>query len=82
MTSLLVSLSDDADGLVIADAIRIEEVIASGPEIQVRSPLSGELRSGVSLVSLGSVERTSLPVTPVDTTITIQNAGDTPLNLR
>ena len=35
-SSLVVQLSDDANGFVIADAVRVEKIAAEGPEIEVR----------------------------------------------
>ncbi|MDA0281813.1 MAG: choice-of-anchor D domain-containing protein [Planctomycetota bacterium] len=73
-TTLTVSLSDDADGNVIADAIRIERI--TGPEIQV--DLAGTvLVSGTSTVDFG----THIVGVTETRTFTVTNLGATALTV-
>ncbi|MCO6454871.1 MAG: choice-of-anchor D domain-containing protein, partial [Pirellulaceae bacterium] len=72
--TLIVQISNDADGLVIADAIRIEQVV--NPEIAVNQGAT-ELTDGVSLVDYGQTS-TGAPVT---LTYTVENLGGFALDL-
>ncbi|MEX0777320.1 MAG: PQQ-dependent sugar dehydrogenase [Phycisphaeraceae bacterium] len=77
--TLVVTISDDADQYVDADAIRIERIgdlPAPGPEIAIA--LDGaDLVSGQSVVDFGS----TAPGSPQRRTLTLRNTGQTMLNL-
>lgn len=73
--TLIVKLSDLADGRLNADAIRIER-LAAAPEIQVTQ--SGtNIVDGISSVNLGSTSLDS----PITTTFTVTNRGGETLHL-
>ncbi len=72
--TLTVTLTDQADGAVIADAIRVEALVGHGPEILVSGP--------PHLADGDSFEFGDTPVgTPVDQTFTVYNAGTSGLTL-
>jgi len=72
--TLIVELGDNANGAVIADAIRIEELPAHGPEIQVVA--SQNVPDGGS-VDLGTTPKAE----PLETTFTVINMGTSNLSL-
>lgn len=71
-SSLVVRLSNDANGRLNADAIRIERVgdLANAPEIQVLQGTT-DIPDGTGSVSFG----TTPPGTPVTRTFTVRNVG-------
>lgn len=74
---LTVRLSDAADGIVLADAIRIDRVdnLAGGAEVSVKA-------AGVSLATGGAVAFGSSPSgTPVSRVFTVRNVGGSDLDL-
>jgi hypothetical protein len=77
-TSLTVRLSNDANGRLNADAIRIERVgeLANAPEIQVLDGTT-DIVDGSGSVSFG----TTPPGTPVSRTFTVRNVGTQELTL-
>ena len=76
--TLTVELSDNADGLVIADAVRIERLgdVVPGPEIQV-SVDGGVLNDDTGVVDFGDVEADRT----VSKVFTVTNLGTTDLTL-
>lgn len=74
-STLTVSLSDDANGVVIADAIRIERIV--GPEVVVLDGTTS-LVDGVSTVDFGTV----LVSGTLTKTFTVTNVGATPLTVQ
>ncbi|MDB5386215.1 MAG: Extracellular serine protease precursor [Planctomycetaceae bacterium] len=76
-TTLTVTLGNNANGYVIADAIRIEVPSAAGPEIQVLNGTT-DLTSGSSTVDFGTATQGAANVSK---TITIKNLGSSPLIL-
>ncbi|MCA9245959.1 MAG: choice-of-anchor D domain-containing protein [Planctomycetales bacterium] len=74
--SLTVTLGDDADGFVIADAILVREVTVPGPEIHVTQGAT-TLSDGASLVDFG----TTMQGTPVPLVFTVYNMGGSTLEL-
>ena len=76
--TLTVELSDDADGVVIADAVRIERLgdVVPGPEIQV-SVDGGVLDDNTGVVDFGDVEADR----PLSRVLTVTNLGTTDLTL-
>ncbi|MFM7149934.1 MAG: S8 family serine peptidase, partial [Gemmataceae bacterium] len=73
--TLKVRMSDNANGSVIADAIRIERVGPASPDITVAIGMSNLPVNGT--VSFG----TTLANVPVQKTFTVKNAGSATLNL-
>ena len=75
---LIVTLTDDADGLVIADAVRIARVedIDPNPEIELTSDAEN-IEDNVGVVDFGSVQAGVL----ASKDFTISNTGTTPLFL-
>jgi len=76
--TLVVRLTDDANGRLNADAVRIARVgdLVNVPEIQVLDGVT-DIADGTGLVSLGSTP----PGTPIARTFTVQNLGTQPLTL-
>lgn len=75
-STLTVTLGDDANGTVVADAIRIEQVVNAAPEISVQE--AGTLLvDGESTVDFGTVGLGSTATK----TITVTNTGTATLNL-
>jgi subtilisin family serine protease len=78
--TLTVTLADDANEFVIADAVRVEFVeatpVPSGPEIVVRHE-GTEIPDGTGSISFGS----TTVGTPVARVFTVSNAGNEPLTL-
>ena len=76
--ALSVELTDDADGLVVADAVRIERLgdVVPGPEIQVTVD-GGVLSDNSGVVNFGDVEADRI----VSKTFTVTNIGTTDLTL-
>ena len=72
--SLIVELSDQANGYVIADAIRIERTGDLGPEVEI-SDTSGEIIDDLGLVDFGA----TLVGAPISRVFTVSNVGS--LNL-
>ncbi len=74
--TLTVQLSDQSNGQVMADAIRIEPV-ADGPSVRVLELDSQQsIQDAVSIVSMSTTIET-----PVTETFLIQNQGDEPLEI-
>ncbi len=74
-STLTVRLSDDANGYVIADAVRIEGV--TGPEIEVEVD-GGPVQDGQSTVDFGAAPLGGPEPTK---TVTVRNAGTSDLTL-
>lgn len=79
-TTLTVKLGNNANGYVIADAVRIEAVTSAGPEIQVvnTTDANANINSGSGTVNFGTTTQGGTDVTKM---ITITNTGLTPLIL-
>ncbi len=77
-TNLTVRMTDDADGNLIADAIRIERIgdVAQAPEIQVFEG-AAEISDGTGSSSFGS----TTPNTPLTKVFTVKNIGTSDLTL-
>ncbi|MCL4206778.1 MAG: choice-of-anchor D domain-containing protein [Pirellulaceae bacterium] len=77
--NLVVELTDNANGSVIADAVRIQRVLlpapVPGPEIEVRSGAANVSDGGT--LDFGSTS----PGTSVERSLTIKNVGSDPLEL-
>ena len=76
--TLTVRLSNQANGVVIADAIRVDRLddLPAGPEIQVLDGTT-DLADGASGIALGS----TLVGTPLTRTFTVRNVGLSDLHL-
>lgn len=73
---ITVTLSDDADGLVVADAIRVEQVVGNDPEIVVHN--GGLVIADGSTFDFGTVGQNGT----LSQTFTVVNSGQTDLTVQ
>lgn len=79
-TSLTIQLSNNANGYVIADAVRIHAISSAGPEVQVVNTTDGDLHltNNSGSVNFGTTIQGGANISKV---ITITNTGSTQLIL-